>query len=68
MCCPKKQREGKCKVEPMCSMALNVLERDEEKECKVEHLCSKALKVLQRDEERKNGLKKYEERQNAKNV
>ncbi len=52
----------------MCSMALNVLERDEEKECKVEHLCSKALKVLQRDEERKNGLKKYEERQNAKNV
>jgi hypothetical protein len=53
MCCPKKQKEGKRKVESMSSMALNVLERDEERECKIEPLCSKALKVLQRDEEKK---------------
>ncbi len=58
MCCPKRQRERKRKVESMCSMAFNVLERDEERECKVEPLCSKALNELQKDEKRKNGLKK----------
>ncbi len=50
----------------MCSMALNVLERNEERVCKVEPLCSKALNILQIDEERKNKSKKDEERQNAK--
>jgi hypothetical protein len=28
MCCPKRQRERKRKVKSMCSMALDVFERD----------------------------------------
>jgi hypothetical protein len=58
MCCPKIRRERKCKVKSMCSMALNVLERDEKRECKVEPLCSKALNVLQIYKDRKTNQKK----------